>query len=105
MTPEEALLRHMARPGYEPTRLEDLARAIGADREAYQRLRKAVPQLVRSGALVVVARDKLALPPQGSHPEGTIPQQHNVLVKLIAPRGAKHNMAALGKFRKQKTYP
>jgi ribonuclease R len=72
MTPEEALLRHMARPGYEPTRLEDLARAIGADREAYQRLRKAVPQLVRSGALVVVARDKLALPPQGSHPEGTI---------------------------------
>ncbi len=72
MTPEEAMLRHMARPGYEPQRLEELARAIGADRAAYQRLRKVVPRLVRAGALVVVARDRLALPPQEDQLEGTI---------------------------------
>jgi ribonuclease R len=72
MTPEEAMLRHMARPGYQPQRLEELAQAIGADRAAYQRLRKVVPRLVRAGALVVVARDRLALPPQEDQLEGTI---------------------------------
>lgn len=72
MTPEDAMLRHMARPGYAPQRLEELARAIGADRAAYQRLRKVVPRLVKAGALVVVSRDRLALPPQDDQLEGTI---------------------------------
>jgi len=72
MTPEEAMLRHMARPGYQPQRLEELARALGADRDAYQRLRKVVPRLIRSGALIAVDRDRLALPPQEDQLEGTI---------------------------------
>lgn len=72
MTPEEAMLRHLARPGYVPARLEEIARAIGADRQGYQRLRKVVPGLVKSGALAVVGRDRLALPPQESQLEGTI---------------------------------
>jgi ribonuclease R len=89
MNPEDAMLRHMARPGYQPQRLEELARAIGADRAAYQRLRKVIPRLVRAGALVVVARDRLALPPQEEQLEGTILFRSSGSARVVFEADAK----------------
>ena len=85
MTPEEAMLRRMSRPGYQPMRLEELAREIGADRDAYQRLRKVVPRLVRSGALVTVGRDRLALPPRDDLLEGTILFRGSGSARVVFP--------------------
>ena len=91
MTPEEAMLQWMARPGYTPMRLEDLAREIGADRTAYQRLRKVIPRLVDSGALVVVKRNLLALPPQGDQLEGTILFRSSGSARVVFDRDDKGN--------------
>ncbi|MFZ9201635.1 MAG: ribonuclease R family protein [Opitutales bacterium] len=91
MTPEEAMLQRMARPGYTPMRLEDLAREIGADRAAYQHLRKVVPRLVKSGALVVVKRELLALPPQSDQLEGTILFRSSGSARVVFDRDDKGN--------------
>ena len=89
MTPEEAMLRRMARPGYQPMRLEELAREIGADKAAYQRLRKVVPGLVRSGALVTAGRDRLALPPRDDLLEGTILFRASGSARVVFPADAE----------------
>jgi len=91
MTPEEVMLQRMAKPGYTPMRLEDLAREIGADQVAYKRLRKIVPKLISSGALVVVKRDLLALPPQGDQLEGTILFRSSGSARVVFDRDDKGN--------------
>ena len=91
MTPEEVMLQRMAKPGYIPMRLEDLAREIGADQVAYKRLRKIVPKLISSGALVVVKRDLLALPPQGDQLEGTILFRSSGSARVVFDRDDKGN--------------
>jgi ribonuclease R len=91
MTPEEIMLQRMAKPGYTPMRLEDLAREIGADQVAYKRLRKIVPKLISSGALVVVKRDLLALPPQGDQLEGTILFRSSGSARVVFDRDDKGN--------------
>jgi len=72
-------------------RLEDLAREIGADQVAYKRLRKIVPKLISSGALVVVKRDLLALPPQGDQLEGTILFRSSGSARVVFDRDDKGN--------------
>jgi ribonuclease R len=91
MTPEEVMLQRMAKPGYTPMRLEDLAREIGADQVAYKRLRKIVPKLISTGALVVVKRDLLALPPQGDQLEGTILFRSSGSARVVFDRDDKGN--------------
>ena len=91
MTPEEIMLQRMAKPGYTPMRLEDLAREIGADQVAYKRLRKIVPKLINSGALIVVKRDLLALPPQGDQLEGTILFRSSGSARVVFDRDDKGN--------------
>ncbi|HAZ66702.1 MAG TPA: 3'-5' exonuclease, partial [Opitutae bacterium] len=81
----------MAKPGYTPMRLEDLAREIGADQVAYKRLRKIVPKLINSGALIVVKRDLLALPPQGDQLEGTILFRSSGSARVVFDRDDKGN--------------
>ena len=85
------MLQRMAKPGYTPMRLEDLAREIGADQVAYKRLRKIVPKLISSGALVVVKRDLLALPPQGDQLEGTILFRSSGSARVVFDRDDKGN--------------
>ena len=53
MTAEEAMLAFMARPGYQPMRLEALADAIGANKEDLRHLRKVIPGLLKAGAIAV----------------------------------------------------
>ena len=72
MTAEEAMLAFMARPGYQPMRLEALAAAIGADKHDLRQLRKVIPGLIKAGAVTVRKRDLLMLPEGQSLPEGTI---------------------------------
>ena len=91
MTPEEIMLQRMAKPGYTPMRLEDLAREIGADQVAYKRLRKIVPKLINTGALIVVKRDLLALPPQGDQLEGTILFRSSGSARVVFDRDDKGN--------------
>ncbi len=85
------MLQRMAKPGYTPMRLEDLAREIGADQVAYKRLRKIVPKLINSGALIVVKRDLLALPPQGDQLEGTILFRSSGSARVVFDRDDKGN--------------
>jgi ribonuclease R len=72
MTAEEAMLAFMAQPGYQPMRLEDLASAIGANKDDLRHLRKLIPALIKSGAVAVRKRDLLMLPEGQALPEGTI---------------------------------
>ena len=72
MTAEEAMLAFMARPGYQPMRLEALAAAIGADKHDLRHLRKVIPGLLKAGAIAVRKRDLLMLPEGQTLPEGTI---------------------------------
>ena len=85
------MLQRMAKPGYTPMRLEDLAREIGADQVAYKRLRKIVPKLINTGALIVVKRDLLALPPQGDQLEGTILFRSSGSARVVFDRDDKGN--------------
>ena len=85
------MLQRMAKPGYTPMRLEDLVREIGADQVAYKRLRKIVPKLINSGALIVVKRDLLALPPQGDQLEGTILFRSSGSARVVFDRDDKGN--------------
>jgi ribonuclease R len=72
MTAEEAMLAFMARPGYQPMRLEAIAAAIGATKADLRQLRKVIPGLIKAGAVVVRKRDLLMLPEGQALPEGTI---------------------------------
>jgi len=72
MTAEEAMLAFMARPGYQPMRLEAIADAIGADKADLRQLRKVIPGLIKAGAVTVRKRDLLMLPEGQTLPEGTI---------------------------------
>ncbi|MFM7242373.1 MAG: RNB domain-containing ribonuclease, partial [Opitutia bacterium] len=72
MTAEEAMLAFMARPGYQPMRLEALAAAIGATKADLRHLRKVIPGLLKAGAIAVRKRDLLMLPEGQTLPEGTI---------------------------------
>ncbi|MEY4271353.1 MAG: hypothetical protein RL250_219 [Verrucomicrobiota bacterium] len=72
MTVEEAMLAFMARPGYQPMRVEAIADAIGANKADLRHLRKVIPALIRSGAVAVRKRDLLMLPEGPTLPEGTI---------------------------------
>jgi len=72
MTAEEAMLAFMARPGYQPMRLEALAAAIGANKDDLRHLRKVIPGLLKAGAIAVRKRDLLMLPEGQTLPEGTI---------------------------------
>ena len=72
MTAEEAMLAFMARPGYQPMRLEAIADAIGADKADLRQLRKIIPGLIKAGAVTVRKRDLLMLPEGQTLPEGTI---------------------------------
>ena len=66
------MLAFMARPGYQPMRLEALAAAIGATKADLRHLRKVIPGLLKAGAIAVRKRDLLMLPEGQTLPEGTI---------------------------------
>ena len=66
------MLAFMARPGYQPMRLEAIADAIGADKADLRQLRKVIPGLIKAGAVTVRKRDLLMLPEGQTLPEGTI---------------------------------
>jgi len=72
MNVEEAMLSFLARPDYVPMSLEAIMQAIGGDKSDLRHLRKIVPRLIKSGAIVVKKRNLLALPEGESLPEGTI---------------------------------
>ena len=72
MRVEEAMLAFMGRPDYAPQKLEAIIHAIGGDKSDLRQMRKVVPRLIRSGAIVVQGRDLLALPTGKLLPEGTI---------------------------------
>lgn len=89
MTPEEAMLRRMGQPGYQPMLLDELAREIGVDKAGYQRLRKVIPGLIRSGALVKVGHDRLALPMRDNLMEGTILFRGSGSARVVFPADAE----------------
>ena len=62
MNAEEVLLSFMARPGYRPMRLEAIVRTLGGGKEDLNRLRKAMPRLLKAGAIVTHKGMLLALP-------------------------------------------
>ena len=62
MNVEEAMLSFLARPDYVPMSLEAIMQAIGGDKSDLRHLRKIVPRLIKSGAIVVKKRNLLALP-------------------------------------------
>ncbi|NBY37906.1 MAG: RNB domain-containing ribonuclease [Verrucomicrobia bacterium] len=78
MNAEETLLNFMRRPGYKPMRLEAIVKTLGGDRHDLDELRKAIPRLLKAGAIVTHKGLLLGLPkgPAGSRDdsllEGTI---------------------------------
>ena len=72
MNAEEAMLAFLARPDYVPMRLEDIIHQIGGDKSDLRKMRKIVPNLIKSGAIIVKKLELLALPEGDPLPEGTI---------------------------------
>ena len=72
MNVEAAVLAFLARPEYAPMRLEDIIQHIGGDKSDLRQMRKIVPALIKSGAIIVKSRDLLALPEGEALPEGII---------------------------------
>lgn len=72
MNAEEAMLAFLARPDYVPMRLEEIIEQIGGDKSDLRKMRKIVPNLIKSGAIIVKNRELLALPEGDPLPEGTI---------------------------------
>ncbi len=72
MNVEAAVLAFLARPEYAPMRLEDIIQQIGGDKSDLRQMRKIVPALIKSGAIIVKSRDLLALPEGEALPEGII---------------------------------
>ena len=72
MNVEAAVLAFLARPEYAPMRLEEIIQHIGGDKSDLRQMRKIVPALIKSGAIIVKSRDLLALPEGDALPEGII---------------------------------
>ena len=72
MNVEAAVLAFLARPEYAPMRLEEIIQHIGGDKSDLRQMRKIVPALIKSGAIIVKNRDLLALPEGDALPEGII---------------------------------
>jgi len=72
MNVEAAVLAFLARPEYAPMRLEEIIQHIGGDKSDLRQMRKIVPALIKSGAVIVKSRDLLALPEGDALPEGII---------------------------------
>ena len=62
MNAEETLLNFMRRPGYKPMRLEAIVKTLGGDRHDLDELRKAIPRLLKAGAIVTHKGLLLGLP-------------------------------------------
>ncbi|MEI6598620.1 MAG: RNB domain-containing ribonuclease, partial [bacterium] len=72
MNVEAAVLAFLARTEYAPMRLEEIIQHIGGDKSDLRQMRKIVPALIKSGAIIVKSRDLLALPEGDALPEGII---------------------------------
>jgi ribonuclease R len=73
MSAEEVLLNFMGRPGYKPMRLEAIVTALGGGREDLMRLRKTMPRMLKTGAVITVKGHLLALPAARAAAPGTAP--------------------------------
>ena len=73
MSAEEVLLNFMGRPGYKPMRLEAIVTALGGGREDLMRLRKTMPRMLKTGAVITVKGHLLALPAARASAPGTAP--------------------------------